>query len=95
MRVIFQLIGKWDWQEQVKSLEVPVLTIQGDHDPLPMEGARTWVYSLPDARLLVIPNSGHFPFVENPELFYPSVDVFLRGEWPERAEVVGVPVPVK
>jgi proline iminopeptidase len=89
---IFQSIGKWDWREQVKALEVPVLTIHGDHDSIPMEGARTWVYSLPNARLLVIPNAGHLPFVEDPELFYSSVDGFLRGDWPVRAEVVGVPV---
>jgi proline iminopeptidase len=92
---ILQSIGKWDWRDKVKSLDVPVLTVHGDHDTIPMEGARTWVYSLPNARLLVIPNAGHLPFVEDPELFYPSVDAFLRGEWPERAEVVGVPVPVK
>lgn len=92
---IFQSIGNWDWREKVKSLEVPVLTIHGDHDSIPMEGARTWVYSLPNARLLVIPNAGHLPFVEQPDLFYPSVDGFLKGEWPERAEVVGVPVPVR
>jgi proline iminopeptidase len=92
---IFQSIGKWDWREKVKNLEVPVLTIHGDHDSIPMEGARTWVYSLPNARLLVVPNAGHMPFVEDPDLFYSAVDTFLRGEWPERAEVVGVPVPVR
>lgn len=89
---ILNSIGKWDWRDKVKSLEIPVLTIHGDHDSIPMEGARTWVYSLPSARLLVIPNAGHLPFVEDPALFYPSVDTFLRGEWPDRAEVVGVPV---
>lgn len=91
---IFQSIGKWDWREQVKDLDVPVLTIHGDHDSIPMEGARTWVYSLPNARLLVVPNAGHLPFVEDPELFYSSVDTFLRGDWPDRAEVVGVPMSV-
>ncbi len=92
---IFHSIGNWNWREKVKDLELPVLTIHGNHDSLPMEGARTWVYSLPNARLLVIPNAGHLPFVEAPELFYPSVDTFLKGEWPERAEVVGVPVSIR
>jgi proline iminopeptidase len=92
---IFQSIGKWDWREKVKNLDMPVLTIHGDYDSIPMEGARTWVYSLPNSRLLVIPNAGHLPFVEDPELFYPSVNTFLKGNWPERAEVVGVPVQVR
>jgi hypothetical protein len=45
-----------------------------------------------DARLLIVPSAGHMPFVEDPELFYSSVDTFLRGDWPEMAEVVGVSV---
>lgn len=89
---LFKSFGKWDWRERVQNLNVPVLTIQGDHDTIPMEGARTWVSSLPNARLLVIPNAGHFPFVEDPELFHTAVDTFLRGEWPDRSEVVGVAV---
>ena len=95
-RVNFQLmrilksVGKWDWREKVRSLDVPVLTIHGTHDSLPMEGSQTWVSSLPDARLLVVAESGHLPFVERPELFYPAVDTFLKGAWPEEAEVVEV-----
>jgi len=71
------------------SLQVPVLTIQGDHDTLPMEGARVWVSSLHNARLLVIREAGHLPFVEQPDAFYPAVEAFLRGEWPGNAEVFG------
>jgi len=96
LNAIFASIGDWDWTERAKNLEVPVLAIHGVSDPsCPLEGARVWVSLFRDARLLVIPNAGHLPFVEDPELFYPSVDTFLKGEWPERAEVVGVPVPVK
>jgi len=81
-------IGKWDWRELAKSIKVPVLTIHGDHDTLPMEGAREWAASIPNARLLAVPKAGHLPFVESPELFYPTVDLFLNGEWPEKAVVV-------
>ncbi len=35
------------------------------------------------ARLLKIPDSGHLPFVEQPDIFYPAVEQFLNGEWPE------------
>jgi len=78
------------------SVEVPALTIQGEHDPsCPLEGARTWAAWLRNARLLIIPEAGHMPFVEDPDLFYASVDTFLNGEWPARTEVLGVPVYAK
>jgi proline iminopeptidase len=96
LNAIFASMGEWDWTERIKNLEVPVLAIHGVGDPsCPLEGARVWMSLFRDARLLVVPNAGHMPFVEDPELFYPSVDTFLRGEWPEKAEVVGVPVQVK
>jgi hypothetical protein len=41
---------------------------------------------------LFVREAGHLPFVEQPEMFYPAVDTFLKGEWPENTEVVGVPI---
>jgi proline iminopeptidase len=89
---IMGLLGEWDWREMVHGLDAPVLTIHGDSDTLPLEGSRVWVSSLGNARLLVVEQAGHMPFVEQPEVFYPAVDTFLKGEWPENTEVVGVPI---
>ncbi len=91
LSAIIASLGEWDWREEVRSLQKPVLTIQGDHDTLPMEGARVWVSSLYNARLLIVREAGHLPFVERPDVFYPAVDTFLRGEWPGNAEVFGAP----
>lgn len=96
LNAIFASIGEWDWGEKVKDLEVPMLSVHGVSDPsCPLEGARVWISLFRDARLLVIPNAGHMPFVEDPDLFYSAVSTFLNGEWPSRAEVVGVPVDVR
>jgi proline-specific peptidase len=96
LNAIFASVGEWNWEERIRDLEVPVLAVHGAQDPsCPLEGARTWAAWLRNSRLVVIPEAGHMPFVEQPELFYPSVDAFLKGEWPERAEVVGLPVPVR
>ena len=93
--VFFQLggiigsIGEWDWRGLAKNIKVPVLAIHGDHDTIPMEGAQEWAVFLANARLLVVPKAGHLPFVERPEVFYPAVESFLNGEWPEKAVDVG------
>ncbi|MGD9346065.1 MAG: alpha/beta fold hydrolase, partial [Candidatus Aminicenantes bacterium] len=96
LEALFASIGEWNWKERIGDLDVPVLAIHGAHDPsCPLDGARTWASWLRNGRLVVIPEAGHMPFVEQPELFYPSVNVFLKGEWPESAEVLGVPVIVR
>jgi pimeloyl-ACP methyl ester carboxylesterase len=74
-----------------QDLDMPVLTIHGESDTLPLEGSRVWVRLLGNARLLYIPEAGHLPFVEQPEIFYPSVETFLKGEWPAGAENKSVP----
>jgi proline iminopeptidase len=88
-------LGQWDWREMVRGLEAPVLTVHGDSDTLPLEGSRVWARSLHDARLFLVHEAGHLPFVEQPEVFYPAVDTFLKGEWPAGAEVFGVPIEIR
>ncbi len=66
-----------------------MLAIHGTEDRLaPCEGAREWVRAFPDARLLSLPGVGHLPFVERPAIFFPAVDPFLKGEWPNEANLV-------
>jgi len=76
----------YDWREEIAELDVPRLVIHGLADAFPVEGSREWVPPGSDARLLVIEDAGHFPFLERPLVFFPAVEAFLRGEWPEGAE---------
>lgn len=85
-------IGEWDWRERVRGLDMPVLTIHGESDSLPLEGSRAWVRALRNARLLYVREAGHLPFVEQPEVFYPAVDTFLKGDWPAGTEIFGAPI---
>ena len=92
---LLAIIGKlkeWDWREEVQGLEAPVLTIHGESDTLPLEGSRVWAQTLRNARLLFVPEAGHLPFVEQPGIFYPAVDTFLKGEWPAGVEIFGAPI---
>lgn len=73
-------LDDYDWRELAPVLRAPVLVVHGAGDPLPLQGSREWVDLLPDARLLVIPGAGHFPYLEQPERFFPAADAFLRGE---------------
>ncbi len=40
---------------------------------------------VPDARMLTIGDSGHYPWIERPEVLLPALDAFLSGRWPDGA----------
>jgi pimeloyl-ACP methyl ester carboxylesterase len=77
-----------DWRTEVGSVTAQTLVIHGLEDLIPLEAAREWAYSIPQARLWCIPGVGHFPHLEAPEVFFPAINHFLAGEWPEEAEIV-------
>lgn len=81
-------LGDWDWREALAEVHARTLAIHGLGDPIPVESAREWVARMPNARLLTIEDSGHFPFVEQPEVFFLAADEFLRGDWPRDAHPV-------
>jgi proline iminopeptidase len=87
-RSILGSLGAFDFRPQLAAIRVPTLVIHGASDPIPMASAREWAASLADGRLLVIEQSGHFPFVERPEAFFPAATAFLKGEWPPAARRV-------
>jgi proline iminopeptidase len=87
-RSIMGSLGAFDLRPQLAAIKVPTLIIHGASDPIPMASAREWAASLSDGRLLVIEQSGHFPFVERPDAFFPAATAFLQGEWPPAARRV-------
>jgi proline iminopeptidase len=81
----FASLGDWNRRASLSGAVVPTLLIHGDRDPLPIESAREWAASMPNARLLELKGIGHFPYVESPAAFFAAVDRFLSGDWPEAA----------
>jgi proline iminopeptidase len=85
---IWQTIGDFDLRPRMAAVTAPVLVVQGAADYIPLESARAWAASMPNARLLIIPGAGHTPQGEQPQLFFPAVEAFLAGRWPEGAKDV-------
>jgi len=84
-RWTFASIGRWDWSAEVKALLTPTLIIHGAQDPLPLAGSREWLAALPQSRLLIVKDAGHYPFVEQSELVISAIGAFARGVWPPGA----------
>ena len=66
-------------EEQLGELKVPVLVITGDDDRIVSpEASEHCADVIPHAQLHVIPNAGHLPHEETPEVFLKAVHAFLR-----------------
>jgi len=74
-----------DWGE-LEALDalagVTVLSIAGEHDRMPLVLQQRIADASPRGTLAVIPNAGHFPFAETPELYWPVVATWLRETAP-------------
>ena len=83
---IWSTMGDFDLRPGAAAVKAPVLIVHGEADYVPLDGARAWARSMPNSRLLVIRGAGHTPQGEKPEIFFPAVESFLKGEWPEGAQ---------
>lgn len=70
----------FDLTEQLKTVQAPALILHGDADPIPFVTAEHAHQALPNSTLIKIKESGHFPFVEQPEVFFNAIEDFLKRE---------------
>lgn len=67
-----------DWRDVVQRVDVPVLAIAGRHSPVwPCESSEWIADHAPDGRCVVLEDSGHVPFLEQPDEFNAAVRAFL------------------
>lgn len=86
-------LGNWDFRPALARLRVPTLVVHGEDELIPMAMVEGWARTMPDARLLRVPKSGHFPYAERPELVFPALEAFLAGRWPEGAQAPPAAAP--
>lgn len=82
---IWRSLGEFDLRADIERVAAPVLVIHGAADVIPLAGSRDWAAHFPDGRLLVLERAGHLVHLERPDAFFPAVDAFLAGRWPEGA----------
>ena len=59
-------------------MKVPTLILVGDHDESDPSIARDMQKCIPGSQLVVLPDSGHMIFVDQPALFFKALDGFLH-----------------
>ena len=69
-----------EYADRLGSITVPTLITVGDHDQVDPSIANDMKAKIPGATLVVLPNSGHMTFVDQPTLFLQAVDDFVHGK---------------
>lgn len=83
---IYEKVGSVQWKgfskEELASVRVPFLILQGDHDFVRLEHSVETVKLIPHAELAVIPDASHFALSSEQERIIPIIKHFL--EQPEK-----------
>jgi pimeloyl-ACP methyl ester carboxylesterase len=78
----------WELMDDFRQLPVPLLVVNGDEDEACLSTGLLLKRTAPSCGLLVLPNSGHVPNLEDPGQFNAITRRFLRRveshTWPER-----------
>ncbi|OVE79091.1 hypothetical protein BVY01_03445 [bacterium I07] len=83
---IIQSLGQWDFRDQLTKIDIPVLTIHGDYEAIPVKSAREWSDYLPQGKLVVISDAGHFPWLEKHDMVFKTIDKFLSNGFPKNTD---------
>lgn len=76
----FASLGAFDLRPTLARVRVPAMVVEGEKSiPTTVESARVFAQSLPMSTLVLIPEAGHYPQVERPDVFFPTVKKFLQG----------------
>tara|TARA_R110002095_G_scaffold164457_3_gene142406 strand:- start:196 stop:1623 length:1428 start_codon:yes stop_codon:yes gene_type:complete len=82
---IFKSLGNWDITHQLAKVKAPVLIVAGEEDEIPFASFEQWNNSLPNSILFKIPQSAHFPHVDQPNAFFNAVESFIQNKIPNES----------
>jgi proline iminopeptidase len=74
---VWQSLGDYDLRDALTSVHVPALVVHGRQDPIPLASSEEAARAL-GTTCVVIDDSGHVPYVEQPAQLFPILRAFLR-----------------
>jgi proline iminopeptidase len=68
-----------EYLDRLPTIHVPTLVLAGDHDECDPSLSKEMHEKIAGSQLVVLPNSGHMNFVDQPDLWEKTVEGFLGG----------------
>jgi len=69
-----------EYVDRLATIHVPTLVVVGDHDECAPSLSKEMHEKIAGSQLVILPNSGHMNFVDQPELWHKAVGEFLAGK---------------
>jgi proline iminopeptidase len=69
-----------EYVDKLPTLHVPTLIVVGDHDECDPSLSKEMHDKITGSQLVILPNSGHMNFVDQPDQWYQAVEGFLGGK---------------
>jgi proline iminopeptidase len=73
---VWDSLGDYDLVPELGSVRVPTLVVHGRQDPIPLGSSEACARALA-ARLVVLEQCGHVPYVEQPDALFDAAEAFL------------------
>ena len=77
--LFFDYIKKHPFNYYEKKLNLPSLILAGDKDVIPLHYMEKLHATLPASIYKVIENCGHFSYIDQPEVLFDSVKLFINS----------------
>ncbi|MCB0478898.1 MAG: alpha/beta hydrolase [Crocinitomicaceae bacterium] len=79
--LVFQNMRKigFDCNEKLKNFQKPALIIQGKEDIIPISFAERAQKTLPNSKLVLIPECAHYPWLEQPGIYFNEINLFISA----------------
>jgi proline iminopeptidase len=71
-------LKEFNFYNSVQRFRFPTLILHGRDDVLPLQASERLLESIPNSRLSIFRDSGHFIFIEEPKKFYQEITTFAR-----------------
>jgi pimeloyl-ACP methyl ester carboxylesterase len=66
-----------EYVDRLPSIKTPTLVLVGDHDECAPSMSKEMHEKIANSKLVILPNSGHMNFIDQPELWQKAVEGFL------------------
>jgi pimeloyl-ACP methyl ester carboxylesterase len=66
-----------EYLDRLSTIHVPTLVMAGDHDESDPVMSREMNAKIAGSKLVILPNSGHMNFVDQPDLYQRTIEDFL------------------
>lgn len=78
---VWESLGDYNLYPQLAEIRCPTLIVHGRDDPIPLKSSEEGAKAM-NARLVVLDDCGHVPYVEQPAGLFAAVDEFLAAPLP-------------